>query len=99
MIQPGTGAWAMEKPFQPLLVHVSEDNGGKSTKKQKQKQKHQPPANSEHLGLLEPELRTLGVLTFPIVAGSDVRELLLKEKHFSVRDLIFTIDSLFLTLQ
>lgn len=52
-----------------------------------QKQR-QPPGNSQHLRLQEPEGRTGQVLTFPIVAGSDVAEGTLKNKGgtFAVAD-------------
>lgn len=42
----------------------------------------QDPLNSAYLKLQQPELPTVRLLTFPIVAGSDVRVVSLREEAF-----------------
>lgn len=84
MAQPGTDAQAMEKPVQTLLVPAGGANSGENAKSSAGS-----PRTPRTSSCSRQSCRPSDFLTFPIVAGSDVRVLSLREAAFLFR--VFTI--------
>lgn len=89
MAQPGTGAQAMERPVQSARVRAGEHDGCEGTRS-----RPRLPRSHSTSACRSPSGGPCKVLTFPIVAGSDVEERLLKGKRFPFSSFRFAKKSL-----